>query len=1740
LPSGEQIVVGFNLGKLMEVPSEYKVMEFGFVVIKQSLFVSFDGIRIKENNFLKHEIFGVLRTSDYAEKEKIEKCLKASQEGAELDISLQQVDESKNYTYVIKGITRKEKESKVLIQWDGEAIGSDTNDEIEVEIPAINEFKLMQIQTVQTPGLYFSLQFSDPVDPDQDLEGLISLRSGKKLRFSIAHNEVKAYPISKPGSSEIIVVNNTIQSTKGQLLPEDVQKKLVFNLQKPAVGLVGEGVIMPTDGNVRFPFKAINLKAVNMRILRIYEHNIHQFFQTNQFNGSSELSRVGRLVYDDVIDLVSTEPLDYGVWNTFNIDLSNIIDPEPGAIYRVMVSFEQYQSLYPCADSTAQIKPMKRRELNFDENAYFNDELWYEGYYEYHDRDNPCSPSYYKYYNRSISANVFASNFGIMAKESANDNYTVVITDLRTTLPLSGIQVEAYNFQHSKIGEGKTNKDGTTRIKTDGKPYLIVAKDGKQRGYLRVDQGSSLSVSLYNVEGVKIKKGIKGFIYGERGVWRPGDTLFLSFMLEDKLNALPESHPVVMELYDPRGKLFDKKVKTNGVKGLYGFRFKTEAKSPTGRWVVKAKVGNSEFSKVLKIETIKPNRLKIDYDFDEFISSSDDISAVLQTKWLYGAPGANLKATVEMNVSAIKTEFESYEGFAFDDRSVRFGYQDPLFIETQTNKEGEAVIRFKWDKPKQAPGMLKCSFNTKVYEQGGDFSQDFLSKKYSPFISYVGIKMEKGQNWLTALDTEEEHKVAIAAVDEYGKPLSKKVTVELYKIDWNWWWEAEGEDEITRYINRRTRNRIKSETFVVKEGKGFYKLSFPNSGWGKYLIRVIDHHSGHSASQTFFGRYSSWYNDNAGGDNDAASALNIETGKDAYNVGEPIEVTVPSGGVGNIYVTIEKGDEIIDQMWIDAASKSTTFNFDATEEMAPNIYVHAVLIQPHGQEENSLPIRMYGVTPIKVYDANTHLEPVIQSPNILQPEKTFSIKVSEKSGQSMAYTVALVDEGLLSLTRFKTPNPWSLFYAKEALTIRTWDMYKYVMSAQTGKMSPLMAIGGDEGLEYKEDVEANRFKPVVSYLGPFFLGKGDKNTHQIHIPNYIGAVRAMVVAGYNGAYGFAEKEMEVKQPLMVLSTLPRVLGPSEKIVIPVNVISMDDAIKSVEVKVSSNELLKPIGARKKSIQFEKSGEKTIYFEYEVARSLGVGTFKVEVKSGSHKAYDEVELEVRAPNPEITTSNNYPLEGHTIWQKEYEANGIKGSNSAKLQISSIPDLNLEKHLKYLIRYPHGCIEQTTSSAFPQLFLNSFIRLSAEQKDEVQENVIAGLNRLKSFQMVSGAFSYWPGADYPSEWGTNYAGHFMIEAKNKGYKLPVGLLDSWVKFQRSAAANWERAKYYGYGRYGGDLTQAYRLYTLALSGNGDIGAMNRLRSDTKISDAAAWRLAAAYAVLGRKDVAAQLANRTTTVDPYRSMSYSFGSDVRDMAMILETMHYLENRSKAFSLMDDISKRLKQGWHSTQTRAYALLAIAKYISSSSSDVQLSTRVEVNGKTMVVDSESPVWSIDIEDAYLKKGQLKIENLSDNLVFISFTQSGIPVEVEHAPEERDMHMEVAYTDLNGNKLDVSSLPQGQDFKAIIHVKHPGIRNEYKEVALNQVFPSGWQIVNTRVGDDSGNEKTSSYTYRDIRDDRVYTYFNLNRGEAKTFEVLLNATFEGKFYMPAVFCAPMYDESIQSIKPGRWVEVVKK
>ncbi|MUU79448.1 alpha-2-macroglobulin family protein [Winogradskyella endarachnes] len=1760
LESSTEYTVNVKLGEIYKnIAKEFEDYTFQFKTITPSFNITTQNLQSynKEWQFL----FANLKSADVISIAEAKQLVSASQNSKALKLVWnEELEYSKYFEFKIDSIKRLVEDSKIDISWDGATIKAENKGENFITIPGKNNFVIVNTDVIQSPEQYLSLNFSDPLVKQQNFAGLVSLQGAKNPKFIVDGNVLKVYPDTKLAGNIQVDVFKGIKNTDGFKLKKPFSEILTFEELKPSVRLINNGSILPNSNNLKFNFEAVNLSKVDVRIIKIFEDNVLQFLQDYNIDSQDQyaIKKVGRRIAKETITLIQDKNQNTGKWKAYSIDLSKYLTADPGAIYRVELSYKKAYSLYNCTSNaeTTNVDEDDYYEDYYEEDYYTSENLTEEeenlreerywdnltySYrntnYRWRDRDNPCTDSYFNYGNRVVSQNLISSDLGVIVKQGNDNNYLFAVTNILTTNPESGAKVTLYNYQQQALADGTTNQEGITKIDAKNRAAFAVVSKGNNVSYVKLHDGMSLSLSKFDVSGNRLQRGLKGYIYGERGVWRPGDSLFLTFMLNDVANKLPKRHPVKLEITDPVGKLVYRKVSIDNLNNFYDFTVPTSSDYKTGNYNAKVSVGGATFSKNLKIETVKPNRLKIKIDFEnEILTNNKPLQGDLNVTWLHGAPAKNLKAEIKAKFTTSYTSFDGFKNYVFNDPTRTFNSEETNVFEGNLDENGNAIINTKLNIGKNAPGMLKAQFLVRAFENGGDFSLDAFTMPYAPYKSFVGLQSPKGNNY-GSFFTDENHTFDVATVTADGKPVQRKnLEVKVYKIEWRWWWNS-SYDNLSSYVSSNYHRPVQSFSVSTDaNGKGSFKLNIPEDERGRYLIRVVDPVSGHATGRTAY-FYKNWWSTNPSSNKEAAKMLVFSTDKENYNVGETAKLTFPSGSEGRALVSIENGTEVIQHQWVKTTPGETTVDIPVTPNMAPNVFINISLLQPHAITSNDLPIRLYGVIPMMVENPATKLEPVINMPDAIQPEQSYEIKVSEKNNKAMTYTIAVVEEGLLDLTRFKTPNAWNSFYAREALGVKTWDIFDDVIGAYSGSIDQVFAIGGDGNAVGGKNKKANRFKPVVTYLGPFLLDAGKSKTHQLKMPNYIGAVRAMVIAGNNKteAYGNAEKSVQVKKPLMVLATLPRKLSPGEKVTLPVTVFAMEKKVKNVNLSLKLSDGITVKGNASQSIQFSKPDEKMVYFELDVTKAKGINTVEVIATGNGEKSTYKVEIDVENPNPFTSKIIDHELEANAKQTIDISTFGVPGTNSATVEFSTLPPMDFTGRLQYLIRYPHGCLEQTTSSVFPQLFLADIFDLTSKKKKEVQNNIEKGIKRLGNFQQPNGGMSYWIGENTANDWGTSYAGHFMIEAEKKGFVLPLTFKSNWLTYQKQAARNWRPS----YKVYHSDLAQAYRLYTLALAGSPDLASMNRLREFEEISNEAKWRLAAAYALAGQKE-ASDAISKTANINfqPPRSNYYTYGSVDRNRAMALETM-IITGDSKVRELAKTIAKDLSSdNWMSTQTTAYSLLAMGKMVIKNGGK-ELKLNYTINGKSETVDTKNAIAqrNISVNDG---TNQLHITNAKDNLVYVRILNSGKLKLGEEIAEQRGFTISTIYKDLQGNKLDVKTLKQGQDFVATVSISN--LTNDYvRDVALTQIFPSGWDIVNTRFTD-FGDTTVSQARYTDIRDDRVNFYFDMNkkgRYGTKTFTVLLNASYLGTYYLPGTQAEAMYDNDYLVRNKGEWITVEK-
>ena len=1760
----------FHLGDFVDVDKKLEEFNFSFRVQERNFSIHTDPITVTATQPDQVTVTGEIRFSDVVKKEEVEKMLTAgSEKNKSYPIEITQTDHPTRYAFSISQITREAEDYQLEITAKGNPAGIDRTQNESILIPAKNSFRFLSAVRIDQPENGIEIIFSDPVSNTQDLKGLIDVPEVSSSIFQIKENKVFVY--FETGKLNKLTLNIHEGIRNSQDKPLGTSHSISFselNL-KPQVEMATSAAILPDSKSLIIPFRAVNLYAVDLSVIRIFENNVLMFMQNNSLSSANELRRSGRLVYKKTLWLAKDSSKDVHRWEDYSIDLAGLIHQEPGAIYRVILSFRQEYSAYPCGGSenkemqfadnksSDNLTKVSGETLSEDDEAVWDTPETYYYYngsvpmdwsqYRWTERDNPCHPSYYMNSDRIAACNILASNLGMIVKRNSLNKLWIAVNNILDTKPVAKAQVTIYNFQLQPIGKGETNGEGLVEITPKGVPFIAVAEADKQKAYVRVVDGEEQSVSRFDVGGKDIQKGLKGFIYGERGVWRPGDTLHISFMLEDREKRIPDKHPVALEIYNPRGQFYTKMISTQGTNGFYTFAVPTQADDPTGLWNAYVKVGGTAFHKSLRIETIKPNRLKITLALPTILqASSKDVYAPLTSSWLTGATASRLKAKVEMSLSKVNTQFKNYGQYLFNNPATDFTTVRADVFNGVLDAEGRAGVNIQLPVATGAPGMLNATFTTRVFEPGGDASIYSQTVPFSPFTSYVGINLNQPKG--KYIETDKDHVFDIVTVNDQGQPVNRSnLEYKIYRISWSWWWEN-GEESFGTYINNSSITPVASGNLQTTGGKASFKFRINYPDWGRYLVYVKDRESGHATGGTVYIDWPDWRGRSNKTDPSGIKMLAFSLDKDSYEIGETATAIIPAAAGGRALVSLENGSTVLQQQWLEVSDQGDTkLTFKITPEMAPNVYLHISLLQPHAQTVNDLPVRMYGIAPVFVTNRQTILQPQIKMPEVLRPETDFNVTVSEKSGKPMTYTLAIVDDGLLDLTNFKTPDPWNEFYAREALGIRTWDMYDDVLGASGGRYSSLFSTGGDASLK-PADAKANRFKPVVKFIGPFYLAKGKQQTHTLKLPMYVGSVRAMVVAGQDGAYGNAEKTAFVRTPLMLLSTLPRVLSTQEEITVPVNVFAMENQVKNVTVSLeASGAGVQITGNRQQSLTFDQPGDQLAYFTLKTGSKTGKATIHLTASGNGQQTKETIEIEVRNPNPVVTLRNSQWIEAGQEAELSYTLAGSSSANNqVQLEISRIPSVDISRRFDFLYNYQHHCTEQLTSKALPLLFVSQFKAVDEQEAEKIKTNVQEAIRQIYARQLPNGGFVYWPGNAVADEWITSYTGMFLTLAQEKGYAVHPNVLNKWKRFQRAAAQNWRMPQEASNWQiWQSELQQAFRLYTLALAGAPEYGAMNRMKEQPGLSIQAKWRLAAAYALTGKMKPAGELVyNAETTVIPYSSMNLIYGSSDRDEAMILETLILMKRDRDALQQAKKVSQNLAQeNWFSTQSTAFALMAMGRLAEQLSGTLDFTWNW--NGKQQpAVKSAKAVFEKEIATSP-KSGTVSVKNKGKGALSVDLiTRTQLLNDTLPAIAD-NIRLDVKYTDMAGSPISVEDIRQGTDFMSAVTLSNISGTSDYSNLALTHIIPSGWEIYNERMivpeasssNSNEANTPESSadkYTYKDIRDDRVLTYFDLRRGESKTFTVRLQATYAGNFILPAIQCEAMYDAVVQArTKAGR-------
>ncbi len=1654
--------------------------------------------------------------------------------------------------FKIGGIRPGKKFKSLKISWNGISLGAKRRrgengaGKKNFRIPAKDDFVIFDVNESQKNKIILS--FSKPLDPSQNIKAFIKTvsKTGDDFSVNVNKNVLTIYSENDFSNFSEVQIESGIRSADGALLAlgETVTtKNEAWSL--PSVQFAqsnSSAVIIPTSQESILAVQTKNLSGLLIQAFLIHDWNITQFLQDNELDGKNSLYRVGEPVWEKNVPLEWKSEMKNRTVTT-GIDVSELTKKYPGGMFQIRVSFRKQNVKYACNRNHEDFSDLPMPDDTIGgynkqgEKSYwdYTDDMPYEKrrtYWQYD--DDPCHPAFYMTnYNSAIliERNVLVSDIGLLAKKDTNGTIYVTAADLKSASPISGAEISLVNYVGRTLATAKSDSSGSAVFKNpDAEAFAVFAKKSNQNSFLKLSGGTELSVSHFETGGEKAKNGVKGFIYGERGVWRPGDTLYLTFVLQDLQGTIPKDFPATFELQDPSGRLVESRTIKENVNGFYPIQTSTDENAPTGFYIARVKIGGAEWSRSLKIETVVPNKLSVKLESKSDLLTAGRNTFTLKGEWLHGAKTPNYKADVSVNFSRSENNFGGYSEYSFTNPRATFDASRDTVWEGNLDANSQVNFSTELESSEKLPGKLRANYTSRIFEPSGAFSAETKSFVFSPYERYCGIKTPKGDAARGMLLTDQAQRADVVLLDAQGNPIEEaELDYAIYKLEWKWWWEKDALTNAT-YVSYESSSLVNNGKVHIDNGKGSFDFRIDYPSWGRYLVLVSDG-TKHSAGKIVYIDWPNWAGRAQENGGDGAAMLTLLTDKKNYAVGESAQINFSSGSGARALVTIEKSGEILKQEWLETKNETTSYKLPLTQEMSPNVYAHITLLQPHAQTANSLPIRLYGVVPIKVENPATLLEPVITTAESFEPHKKCSISVSEKRGREMTYTLAVVDDGLLGLTNFHAPNLRDEFYKKEASMISSYDLYKYVMNAYSGKLETLLAIGGgDADAASKTALDANRFAPVVKFFGPFTLKAGEKKATEFEMPGYIGSVRAIVIAGKNGAYGSAEKSVKVKTDLMVQPSLPRTLGVDETIQIPVTVFNgtqrQQETVVTMQVTGAQT-----VGENSKTVTIPSSDNAVITFAIKT-NSQCTADFAFTAKTNGAQTTASVPIIVESRGIPVTAQQAFTVKPGKVFDAGIESTAQIGTIQNTIELSTLPQMNMNERLSTLIRYPHGCIEQITSGGFPQLYLSGFLKLTSKQIEETKENVNSVLKRHKNYRTSSGGLAYWPGGNVPNAWGTCYATHFELEAKNAGYDVDENFLNDLLDYIAQNAASWN---VYASDTYeNGTEVQAYRLFVLALGGRADIASMNRLSDGVAGTQNTSARimLACAYSLSGQKSAAMRLLRGLEfTQNKFRQTGGSLNSSVRERAMYLFACLAIDN-GDADKIAKEVAETLSGNeWLSTQEIAWSLISLLPLYKNQVGE-KVSYKIDAAGKTITGAIEGAVAVEEVASSQTQTQSARVENTGKKTLYGTFVSQGISIPGKENPRSDGLSLEVKYVSNSGRELNPANIKIGESFKINLSVKNT-TRANVNNIALTMPIPTCWEIANERITADSRSTSTQAFTYQDIRDDNIFTYFDLREGASARFTFAATAVYSGEYFIPAVFAEAMYDNEISSIVPGK-------
>ena len=1612
---------------------------------------------------------------------------------------------------------------------------------------------------------YISVSFNAPVLSDT-IEPYLEVTPAVDYQVTSNYRNIRIHGNFKRRTTYTLKIRRGLTARNDAVLKGDYMTRFKIPDIRPQLRFLGDGFFLARKGHLNLGLTTINVKRVKLDIEKVFANNLIYVSKLDRWSRWSQ--NLGKPVHSEALDI----PPQLNEEVTTPISLEDYLADEHVGIFKVMV-----------------------------QNA---DRQW--------DRAHQW---------------VLITDLGISAKR-AGDNLYIWVKSLATGAPVPAARVQLISDNNQTLLSGTTNWAGFVEFtevaeKTeDFIPFMITVAKRDDLAFIQLDK-HEIATADFNIAGpAYLQKGYEAFLYTSRGVYRPGETVQLAGVVRGPKQVTPEPLPIRIKILSPDGRIMRELRQQTNKSGACEVKIPIPDYALTGNYIAKMQIADRVVGSVqFQVEEFMPDRMKVAITVDKpSYKLGDELSIEVNAMNLFGPPAIGRKTQASCQLQAVPfvvsddalppgTDAAKWRSFVFGN-TRQFESQRIELGEAKTDAEGKARYQFTVPATLKAPSLLNGILTATVSEVGGRAVTASHRVVIHPYSHYAGIRRAT----TGAVKINQPLRFDYVAVDDtMAVTPDRALKLSLHKVHWN---TILRQNAAGRYAYVSEPQVTEVKTYALTSAETVQTATFTPTGYGEYRVRLKDIESTATAEIGFY--VSGWRNTPVSMEH--PTRLDLVLDKPAYRPGQTAKLNIKAPFPGTLLLTVER-ERVLSHRTIVMKENTATVSIPVRYGYKPNVYLSATLTRtipmdtvPQPDNKSLLPARAFGVIPLKIDATRRRLsiemslksdseqqertpltdnrgKPIsdgFQSEAVVRPNSEINIAFvvhGRRSWQKYDVCIAAVDEGILALTDFQTPNPHDFFYQQRGLKTRSFDLYSGILP-EIADVTDNSSPGGDgvaaRGLGRKRlnTSSIRRVKPVSLWSGFVQTDGNGRGTVQFKIPQFNGKLRLMAVAFAGADYGATEAYLTIREPIVLTPTFPRFLAGGDKIRVPVTLFNGTGEAGEFTVKLqgsgdvqllsastSNTSEMMPENTPEKPAQplkmepslHELSVEKTVeagteaqvFFDIRAQDALGEVNFNLSAEGNTEMTQMDVTLPLRSVAPPVTKTGHGVVSAGESVDFILPSNLIADSSEFSLTLSPFPNIAFSDSLRYLVRYPHGCLEQTTSKVFPLLYFSDLARsvepmLAAE--DSVDYYITSGITKLESMLMSNNQFSYWPGGTYANPWSSIYASHFLVEARKAGYEVADRVYDAMLEGLKTRAKFSPDTE----GKNNAKKVRTnialatYASYVLAAAGQPDRGTMHYLknRGASGLSDYSHFQLAGAFALSGELETALSMLPVSVSLS-FNGKGNSgwetggtFNSPIRAQAIMLDVLAEVnENHPSIPMLVKNLSEAASDGnrWRTTQDNAFAFLALGK-IMKKQADRNYSGTLKLNGEHL---ADFDATETRYTDAAWDGARIQLNIKGEGNCYYYWSAFGIQRDSFIEEYERELQVRRRYFNKDGEEL-TGTFGHGDLIVSEITVK--ALTANLENVVVVDMLPTGFEIENPRLESRAGipwlKAQDFKPDYIDIRDDRLIFFGTFPRQRERKFYYALRAVTQGEFTLPPIAAEAMYDPTKSAVTGSMSIKVV--